>query len=360
MIKRKGRIPLIHPDGMESPPGTLRVPDGALPSSVSVIAYSKEELVEKSNIGLADLDELRGKHTVLWINLEGLADIKLLQQLGERFDLHHLALESTLDIPQRPKIVDYDSHQFIVTRMPISHEMLQTEQVSIFFGPGFVITVQEQAGDCFDGIRSRIRKGNGRIRERGADYLAYAALDALIDAYFPLLELYGTKLDELELLILENQEKSQIAAIHDLKQGLITLHRYLGPMRELTTTFMRTEDTLITDQTRTYLGDCQDHAKQAFDLVESYRQAASGLMDLYLSMVSQRMNEVMKVLTIIATLFIPLSFVAGLYGMNFDPKASPWNMPELGWSLGYPVVLGLMLAMASGMLVYFWRKGWFR
>jgi magnesium transporter len=252
-----------------------------------------------------------------------LADIKLLQQLGERFGLHRLALESALDIPQRPKTIDYDSHQFIVTRMPISHEVLQTEQVSIFLGPGFVITVQERTGDCFDGIRSRIRKSNGRIRERGADYLAYAALDAIIDAYFPLLESYGSKLDELELLILENQEKSQIAAIHDLKQGLITLHRYLGPMRELTTTFMQVEDTLITDQTRTYLGDCQDHAKHAFDLVESYRQAASGLMDLYLSMVSQRMNEVMKVLTIIATLFIPLSFVAGLYGMNFDPQASP-------------------------------------
>ncbi len=244
--------------------------------------------------------------------------------------------------------------------MPVSREALETEQISVFLGEGYVLTVQERPGDCFDGIRERIRQGRPRIRNRGCDYLAYAIMDAIVDSFFPLLEIAGSRLDELELLILREPQKEHITGLYDLKRSLISLRRYLVPLRELITVLVREDLVFFSDQTRVYLRDCYDHARQAVDLVESYRDVAGGLMDLYLSLMSQRMNEVMKVLTIIATLFIPLSFIAGLYGMNFDPGVSRWNMPELGWPFGYAFAWGLMLSVAGGMLVYFWRKGWFR
>jgi magnesium transporter len=327
---------------------------------MSILAYTPTGYVEEANVSLARIEELRAQDNLLWINFVGLADIELLQKLGDSFGLHKLALEDTLNIPQRPKFDDYGDHQYMVARMPVSREAPETEQISVFFGSDFVITVQEQPGDCFEGIRNRIRQGRTKIRDRGADYLAYAVMDTIIDSYFPLLETAASRLDELELLILRNPENQHIAELYDLKRGLISLRRFLGPLRDLMSVLVREDNPIFTDQTRIYLRDCHDHASQAVDLVESYRDVASGLMDQYLSLMSQRMNEVMKVLTIIATLFIPLSFIVGLYGMNFDPEVSRWNMPELGWPFGYLFAWGVMLTVASGMLVYFWRKGWFR
>ena len=335
-------------------------PLDAVSSQMSVLAYSTGGYVEEAEPSPTRLQELRVQHSVIWVNLVGLADVESLQSLGDLFGLHRLALEDTLNLPQRPKFDDYGEHQYMAAHMPVSHLTLETEQVSVFLGEGYVLTVQERPGDCFDGIRQRIRQGRTRIRERGADYLAYAVMDAIVDSFFPLLETAASRLDEIELLILQHPDKEHITGLYDLKRGLVSLRRYLGPLRELMAVLVREDYPFFTEQTRIYLRDCYDHARQAVDLVESYRDVATGLMDLYLSLMSQRMNEVMKVLTIIATLFIPLSFIAGLYGMNFDPGASRWNMPELAWPFGYAFAWGLMLAVAGSMLVYFWKKGWFR
>ena len=360
MKRRENRLPIHRLDGHGSPPGTLRAPPNAVASKLTVLAYSPDAFVEEPAASLERALELREEFPVVWINLEGLADVELLQQLGDRFSLHKLALEDTLNIPQRSKLDDYTNHQYFVARMPMSRDTLETEQVSVFMGEGFILTVQEKPGDCFDGIRDRIREGRPRIRENGADYLGYTIIDALVEAYFPLLESAVSRLDELELMILKQAEKKHIAELHDLKRGLITLRRYLSPLHELISLLARGDNVYFSEQTRVYLRDSHDHAKKAFDLVESYRDITKGLMDLYLSLMSQKMNEVMKVLTIIATVFIPLSFIAGLYGMNFDPAVSRWNMPELGWAFGYPMALGVMFLAAGTMLAFFWKKGWFR
>jgi magnesium transporter len=244
--------------------------------------------------------------------------------------------------------------------MPTSTRVVETEQLSIFLGKGFVITFQERPGDCFEGIRQRLRDGRPQIRTGGADYLVYSILDALVDAYFPLLELVGTQLDELETRIHEHPVNRNIQELHSVKRDLVTLRRLLWPLRELNSTLLRPEYPFLSEQTRLFMRDAYGHSVHALDVVDSYRDIAAGLVDLYLSMVSQRMNEIMKVLTIITTLFIPLSFIAGIDGMNFDPDASPWNMPELRWRWGYPATLGIMLLSAVGMLLYFRRKGWFK
>jgi magnesium transporter len=360
MAKRRKNIPVMRPDSHKTPPGTLKAPVDASPSRLSVMSYSLENLVEERDISFERMGQLSGTGAVTWVDLEGLADAELLENLGKQFGLHRLGLEDSLNIPQRPKLDDYGDHQYVVARMPVSHENLETEQVSIFLGKDFLVTVQEQPGDCFDGVRTRLREGRARIRGGGADYLAYALVDAIVDAYFPLLDSLANRVDRLELAILEQPAEEQVTELHEIKRSLITLRRYLGPLRDLTAALVRDDSPILGEQARVYMADCYDHARHAYDLVESYRDIAIGLMDLYLSMMSQRMNEVMKVLTIIATVFIPLSFIAGVYGMNFDPQASPWNMPETGWAFGYPFALGLMLIVGGGMVAYFVRKGWFR
>jgi magnesium transporter len=329
-------------------------------SSISIIAYGPDKLFEVEGSDLSQLEALLESHSVVWINFVGLRNIDALTALGEQLSLHNLALEDVLNIPQRPKLDDYGSHQFIVARMPIANHRLETEQLSIFNGNSFVVTIQERPGDCFDGIRRRIHEGRPRIRGAASDYLVYSILDAIVDSYFPLLEHVGSTLEELEGEIYVHPEKRHVEQLHSLKHDLVTLRRYLWPLKELNTVLLRPDNSFLTESTRLYMRDCHDHSMHALDLVDSYRDIASGLMDLYLSMMSQRMNEVMKVLTIIATIFIPLSFVAGVYGMNFNSSVSRWNMPELGWTFGYPIALAVMAVCAGGMLLFFWKKGWFR
>jgi magnesium transporter len=237
-------------------------------------------------------------------------------------------------------------------------DQLQTEQVSLFLGERFVLTFQEKPGDCLDCVRDRIRSGTGRIRQAGPDYLAYAVLDAVIDNFFPVLEGAGEYLEELEATVLSNPDEGTVSKIHGIKRQLLRLRRAVWPQREALNSMLREGTSLIAEDTKVYLRDSYDHTIQIIDLLENYREIASGLMDVYLSSVSNRMNEVMKVLTIFAAIFIPLTFIAGIYGMNFDPERSPWNMPELDWYLGYPFALGLMAAVGVGMLVYFRHKGW--
>lgn len=354
------RLPGARPDAHAHAPGTLRAPEEASPSLLAAICYGPDGLEEHDSLTVEAAAQLRSRFPVCWLNLTGLADVAMLRGLGDAFGLHRLALEDAVNLPQRPKLDDYGDHQFLTARMPVLSDAKLSEQLSMFVGEDFVLTVQEVEGDVFDGIRQRIRDGRPRIRGRGAPYLTYAVLDALVDSYFPRIELIAERLDELELRVFADPKGEQVGELHDLKRDLVTLRRYLEPLRELIGGLLREDNEFANEKTKVYLRDCFDHCSQAFDLVESHRDTASSIMDLYLAMQGQRMNEVMKVLTVIATLFIPLSFIAGVYGMNFDPQASGWNMPELGWRLGYPYALGLMLLSAGGMLVYFWKKGWFR
>jgi magnesium transporter len=308
---------------------------------------------------LGAIREIRERFPVVWVNVNGLGDADVARGIGDLFGLHTLALEDVLNVHQRPKVEEYDRELFLVTRMPRTGISTDTEQVSLFLGDGFLVTFQEEPGDCLGPVRERIRQGRPRIRSGGPDYLAYAVLDTIVDAYFPLLDELGDQLERLEEEILQEAGPEAVGKLHELKRRLTGIRRVVLPIRESVTGLVRDESPLVTDSTRLYLRDCLDHTYQLIELVEHYRDLASGLLDLHLTIVSNRMNDVMKVLTIIATIFIPLGFIAGVYGMNFDVGASPWNMPELSWPFGYLFALGLMAIVAGGMILFFRRKGWF-
>lgn len=339
-------------------PGTLVADPAAGAPAVTLIAYGPDGFEEIEITDVEALAPLIGKHPVTWINVVGLGNIELIRRLGEMFSLHGLALEDVVNVHQRPKVEDYDEHAFIVSRMVAGGDSPTTEQVSMFLGDRFLLTFQEKPGDCFDPVRARLRNSHSQIRSRPTDYLAYALLDAVIDGYFPVLERLGERLEELEDKVIAAPGTMEVTRIHEIKRELLTLRRAVWPQRDMLSALTREASPFVTDQTRLYLRDCYDHTFQLMDVVETYREIATSLVDIYLSSVSTRLNEVMKVLTIIATIFIPLSFVTGLYGMNFDTDASPWNMPELEWHWGYPMALGLMTAIAAAMLSYFYRKGW--
>ena len=339
-------------------PGTLHVDPEAPKPVVRVMTYGPDACEERQVDDPKALREILHTTPVVWVNVDGLGDAEILTAIGEAFDLHPLALEDIVNVPQRAKVEQYGENLFIITRMASLGEHLETEQVSLFLGRDFVLTFQEHAGDCLEPVRERIRKGMGRIRRAGADYLAYALLDAVVDGYFPVLEQYGEHLEALEEQVIARPDNTTIARIHRAKRDLLTLRRAIWPQRETISALTREEAEQISDPTRVYLRDCYDHVVQIIDMVETYREIASGLLDAYQSSVSNRMNEVMKVLTIIATIFIPLGFLAGIWGMNFNPEKRPLNMPLTQWSFGYPFALALMVGIAATMLVFFWRKGW--
>lgn len=339
-------------------PGTLVIDPEAPPPIVTAMAYGPAEFVEQPVRGTADIPPLLARWPVTWINVDGFGDVRFLEEIQKIFGLHRLAIEDVVNVHQRAKVEPYGETLFIVCRMVLSNPELTTEQVSLFLGKGFVLTFQERQGDCFDPVRDRIRKGQGRMRGAGPDYLAYALLDALTDHIFPIMESMGERLDQLEDEVMERPEPETVRLVHGLRRDLLLLRRSVWPLREALALLYRDPLPLITDETRIYLRDCYDHAVQIMDMVESSREVAAGLMEFYLSSLSHRMNEIMKVLAIFAAIFIPLSFVAGLYGMNFNPDRSPWNMPELDWYFGYPFALMLMGIVAGSMLLYFRRQGW--
>ena len=359
---KRGKRPLMRAPDLRPPPGsapgTLVADPDALKPVIRVIAYGPKDLEETTIEDPEELREIVGRLPVTWVNVDGLGDPALISRLGEIFGLHRLALEDVVHLRQRPRVEDYGQHLFLVTQMTRLTPKVENEQVSLFLGPDFLLTFQERPGDCFDPVRERIQKSGARIRESKPDYLAYALIDAVIDTYFPLLEHFGEKVDELESAVLQAPEEGLIPRIHELKMDLLSLRRIIWPQRDMANTMIRDFSELIEEQTRVYLRDCYDHTIQLLDMVETYRELASGLIELYLSGVSQRSNDIMKVLTIIATIFIPLGFIAGLYGMNFDSAVSPWNMPELGWAWGYPFALALMAAVAIALLLYFRKRGW--
>jgi magnesium transporter len=339
-------------------PGTLEIDPVAPFPKIRVIGYSPEKIEEHEITEVAQLPAFLEAWPMTWINVDGLGDSHSLLALAEIFQIHKLALEDVVHVHQRSKVDEYENNLFIVARMAsIESDVLETEQLSIFLGDGYIVTFQEKEGDCLEPVRERIRKGKGRIRSSGADYLAYAILDAVVDAWFPVLEDYGEKLQVLEDTILQKPDNQTVSSIRRIKRDLLEMRRTVWPTRETVNSLMR-ENEFIQADTNLYLRDCYDHVIQIMDMMESYRDMASGLMELYLSSLSNRMNEIMKVLTIIATIFIPLTFIAGIYGMNFDPDVSPWNMPELAWKYGYPVVWAIMIGLGGVMLLYFRKLGW--
>ena len=341
-------------------PGTLKIDPEAPHPIMRAIAYSSQNLIDRDIHDPAEITAILGQYPVTWINVDGLGDADILRKLGDIFHLHPLALEDVVNVHQRAKLEHFADHQFLVFHQVDATDRIQSEQISLFFGKNFVLTFQEEAGDCFEPVRERIRQHVGLIRGTGPDYLSYALLDATVDHYFPLLETFGERLDELETRIIAAPENTTMTQVHDIKRELLTLRRKIWPLRDALNTLVRDPVPEVSDSTRIYLRDCYDHVMRIIDLLETYRELASDLLEFQLSSISYKINEVMRVLTVIATIFIPLTFIVGLYGMNFDPDTSPWNMPELRWYWGYPLCLAMMLVVTGGLLVFFQRKGWLR
>jgi magnesium transporter len=340
------------------PPGTpVFIGDKKIETAkVSILDYDETQVQERELKTISECVPFKETPTVTWINVDGVHDVGFIQELGEIFGLHPLIIEDIVNTQQRPKMEESGNYVYVVLKMLyLDNEKKETqvEQVSVVFGKNFVISFQEREGDIFESIRERIRNGKGRVRKMGADYLAYALIDAVVDHYFIILENDGEKIEVLEDKVVSNPESATLQEIHRLKREMIFLRRSVWPLRELVNSMERIESPLIQKTTRIYLRDVYDHTIQVIDTLETYRDMLSGMHDTYLSSISNRMNEVMKVLTIIATIFIPLTFIAGIYGMNFE------FMPELKRRWAYFGVWGVILVIALVMVAYFKRKKWF-
>ncbi len=326
------------------------------PLRITLLDYDEDRVTEKLLDDPEESFSFRDSPSVSWVNVDGLHDVESIERIAGHFGLHPLAIEDIVHTNQRPKAEDYEDTLFIVLRM-LSYndatENVDDEQVSLILGPGWVLSFQQRAGDVFEGVRERIRNKRGRIRSAKSDYLAYSLIDAVVDQYFIVLERLGERVEALGEEVSERADREKLEEIRRLKRELLFLRKSIWPLREVLSGIQRGESSLFEEHTLIYLRDVYDHTIQVIDTVETYRDMMAAVLDVYLTSVSNRMNEVMKVLTVIATIFIPLSFVAGVYGMNFA------HMPELSWKYGYFGALGVMGAIAVGMLAYFKRKGWF-
>jgi magnesium transporter len=352
LLKRKRNPPV------GARPGALALPADSPPPIIRLMRYSVDHLEERTIESVAELAELaelllKGEG-ISWIDVQGFGDEATIERIREIFGLHPLAIADAVNTPQRPKSEVYDHFNLYITRMVRlgEHREICAEQVSLFLGKSYVLSLQEQYGDVFDPVRKRIRQTESMICRHGADYLAYALIDAVLDGYYPVIEMLGDRLHDLEEEILDRPSPTGMRRIHAIRRELLGLRRAIVPQREAVNTLIREETDLVGPLVREYLRDCYDHAVQTSDAVETFSDLAANLMDLYLSSMSQRTNEVMKVLTVMASIFIPLTFIVGIYGMNFD------YMPELHVWWAYPALLGIMLAIAVGMIVFFRMKGW--
>jgi magnesium transporter len=330
---------------------------------ITVIDYDADNYETKDLKKVEECYPYREKPTVSWINVDGLHEVSVAQNLGKCFGIHPLIIEDILNTNQRTKVDIFDDYIFIVFKMLTYNggpKALNMEQVSLVFGENFVITFQEQGkkGDTFGPVRDRIKNDKGKIRKMGADYLSYTLLDSVVDNYFTALENIGEEIEDIEEELVSNPTPRTLHGIHRLKKEMLLLRRSVWPLREIINELQREETPLIKQTTNIYLRDIYDHIITVIDTVETYRDTISGMLDVYLSSISNRMNEIMKVLTIYAVIFIPLTFIAGVYGMNFNTGISPFNMPELNWYFGYPFALGLMAVVGISMLIYFRRKKW--
>ena len=354
--KRSGKSGL--PPGTLVHIGTRRVEK----TRITFMNYDESQMIEKEVKTAEECFFLKDLPTVSWINIDGVHQVELIEKLGTHFNLHPLVLEDIANTGQRPKLEDYGEYLFIVLKM-LSYrqkdDRVEAEQVCLIVGSHYVISFQEKPGDVFDPVRERIRKGKGRTRRMGADYLAYVLIDAIVDNYFTILEQYGEKIEAVEEKLVNHPTPDNLRAIHRLKGEMIFLRKSVWPLREVISVLERGESPLVKKPTAVYLRDLYDHTIQVIDTVETFRDLISGMLETYLSSMSNKMNEVMKVLTIIATIFMPLTFIAGIYGMNFNPDVSPFNMPELNWKYGYPASIAVMALVALGMVRYFKKKKWF-
>ncbi len=350
MLKRRQVIPGQAPGQLSLSPGAV-----SEPPVITLIEYGPDGLEERRGVECEELLNHLDNDLVTWINIDGLGDLTVLRTLGERFNLHPLALEDVLDTNQRPKVEQYDDYLFIVAHQLFlgKDNELAAEQVSMFLGKTFLITLQEEGEfDVFEPVRARIRSGKGRIRKAGSDYLAYALLDSIIDHYYPALESIGTEIDTIEDELIEKPLQRPVGSLHEHKRTLTQIRRMVWPLRDVTNLLLHEEPGLIRPETKIFLRDCYDHSVQLMDLVESYRDVLSGLTEVHISSIGMRTNEIMRVLTVISSIFIPLTFIAGVYGMNFA------HMPELAQTYGYPICLGLMAFIAVAQVLYFKKRHW--
>lgn len=342
-----------------APPGTLVADPAALPTVLCLTGISPEASRRFENVSVEDIERIRADWPLIWLDCIGLADVRLIERIGEMFGLHRLALEDVVNTGQQPKTDFYDDHAFIVLNMIDGPLTTRHEQIAIFFAGEFVISFQERPGDSYGPVRKRIETSADRVRRRKADYLAYALIDTIVDSYFPVVDGAGEVIEVLEDEVLRATEKHQIRRLHEVRREMLFLKRSLWPLRDALAGLARSDCKFLRDETKIYLRDTQDHAAQLIEIVETYRETLTGLIDMRLSLAQARTGEVINVLTIVSTIFIPLTFLAGVWGMNFDPDSSPFNMPELRAYYGYPVALGFMFVVAVGLATFFRWKKWF-
>jgi magnesium transporter len=345
-------------------PGQLHIRENAPPADLVLIDYDRDRSTKISISDPTAIHEYLETHTVSWIDVLGLGNTATWEALSPIFNLHRLLVEDVVNVPQRPKIEHYQDQLLIIAIMVVLNPArtgFNQEQVSLVLGKNYLLTIQEEPEeDCFHGVRKRIEIDRGIIRKQGTDYLAYCLLDAIVDGFFPVLEYYGELIEELEDEVITRPSRSTLEKIYKIRRELLTIRRAIWPQRDAINSLIRDGSDLISSEVQIYLRDCYDHTVQVMDMVETYRELATGLMDVYLSSVSNKMNEIMKLLTVVSAIFIPLTFIAGVYGMNFDRAKSPVNMPELGWYWGYPFCLTLMAIVAGGLVFFFWKRGWFK
>ncbi|WP_452223531.1 magnesium/cobalt transporter CorA [Lacinutrix chionoecetis] len=322
---------------------------------IETFDYNADTIIEKELTNVEEAFQFKTTNTITWINLNGLSNTTEIEKLGTHYDLHPLVLEDIVNTGQRPKIDEYEEYMFIVLKMMYydNEEHIISEQVSFILGENYVLSLQEAEGDVFDALRERLRQSKGRIRGLGSDYLLYALIDSVVDHYYAIIEIMGNKIEDLEDSLFEGLTKDEISTeIQSLKREVLKVRRAIFPLREIISRIDKSDSKLIDPKTLHYFGDVYDHIIQVSDTIDIYREMIWGLMDMYMTTISNRMNEVMKVLTIIATIFIPLTFIAGIYGMNFD------NIPELHYKYSYYILWVVMIIIFLGMLYYFKRKKW--
>lgn len=341
-----------------APPGTLIADPTAPQPALTLTGIAADSSMLFENASLETVRHCRAEWPLVWIDCVGLGNVELIRELGAIFGLHPLALEDTVNTSQRPKADFYDDHAYVVMRMIDDPTSRRWEQISVFFGDNFVITFQERAGDPFAPVRKRIEATlPNRLRTRKADYLAYALIDAIVDSYFGPIETIGDQIDHIEDEMLAGPRKHHLRDLHLLRREVVALKRALWPLRDALAALTRADAPYVHRETAVYFNDTLDHSVRLIDAVETDRELLTELLDTHNSLSQARVSEVISILTIVSSIFIPLTFLAGIWGMNFDPQASPWNMPELEWRYGYPAALGFMLFVALALLGYFkWRK----
>ncbi len=357
--EKKRRAFRIRRSPVGASPGTLIADPSAESTRLTLTLMSAEKFKTVPNAGIADVVKSLDRWPVLWLDCTGLADIALIEEIGRTFGLHPLALEDVVNTGQRPKVDFYDDHAFVTLSMIDDTATQRYEQIAVFFGEKFVITFQERAGDPFDPVRKRIEGSNpSRLRTRGADYLAYALIDAIVDSYFPPIETCGEAADRLEDEMLRSPRKGQMRELQQMRRSINVLKGVLWPLRDALATLIRNDASYVQAETKVFFNDTLDHAMRLIQMVETERDTMTGLIEMHLSLSQARTNDVISLLTIVSAIFIPLTFLVGVWGMNFDPDYSPWNMPELRAYYGYPAALVFMAAVAVGLVGFFKWKKW--